>query len=119
MSGTFAFDVQGSAQNTASFAPKGVALSLTGTNDAIFQSIFVPGGTSAVSFYPQPRIPGQATQFFNNEAANAVLLNTATGVQPVWENQQNSATVVAGVAFRTGTAPAPPAPPTGLAAVVN
>jgi hypothetical protein len=117
--GPFAFDTQGSAQNSASFSPKGVALSLTGTNDAIFQSIFVPGGTSSVSFYPQPRIPGQATQFFNNEAANAVLLNTAIGVQPVWENQQNSATVVAGVAFRTGTAPAPPAPPTGLAAVVN
>jgi hypothetical protein len=116
--GPFTFDVQGSAQRAASYNPSGIALSLTGTNDVIFQSAFVPGGTSAVSFYPMPRVPGQGTMFFNNNAANAALLNTTNGAAPLWANQQNNATVVTGVAFRTGTALAP-APPTGLAAVVN
>jgi len=115
-SGPFTLDAQGSATNSPSYSPKGVALALTGTNDVIFQGSYVPGGTSAISFYPMPRIPGQGTMFFNNEAACAALLNTANGAAPVWADEQNNATVVSGVAFRTGTAPAPP---TGLAAVVN
>jgi len=98
-SGVFALDAQGSANNSASYNPSGVLLSLTGSNDVIFQSAFVNGGTSSVGFYPLPRIPGQGTQFFNNEAACAALLNTTNGAAPLWANQQNNATVVTGVAF--------------------
>ncbi len=98
-SGTFFFDVQGSATNAASTNPAGVTLALTGTNDVIFQSIFVPGGTSAVQYYPYPRIDGCGTQFFCGQAGNAALLNTTNGIGPLWANEQNNATVVTGVAF--------------------
>lgn len=99
-SGPFAFDAQGSGTNSPSYNPSGVALSLTGTNDVIFQSIYVPGGTSSVSFYPMPRIPGQGTQFFNNEASCAARLNTADGAAPLWADEQNNATAVTGIAFK-------------------
>jgi hypothetical protein len=116
--GPFSLDAQGSATNGASPNPSGVALALAGSNDVIFQSIFVPGGSSSVSLYPMPRISGQATQFYNNQAANAALLNTTNGAAPLWIDQQNQATIVSGLAFKTGTGTAV-APPTGLAAVVN
>lgn len=115
-SGPFTLDVQGSATNSASYSPGGVPLTLTGTNDAIFQAIFVPGGTSGVTFYPYPRIPGQGPQFMEANAAQATLLNAKSGVVPFWANEQGNVTAVTGIAFRTGTALAPP---TGLAAVVH
>lgn len=117
--GAFAFDTQSSTQNSASFSPPGAALSLTGTNDAVFQAIFVPGGTSSGSYLMQPRIPGASLNFFNNNAAEGGVMNVSSAPPIIWVNQQNNATVVTGVAFKTGTGPAPPAPPTGLAAVVN
>ena len=117
-SGPFSLDAIGSATNSASLNPSGVSLSLTGANDVIFQSAFVPGGTSSVSYDTYPRIPGQGTMFFNNQAANAALLNTTNGNAPKWIDQQNQGTIVSGIAFRTGTATTL-APPTGLAAVVN
>lgn len=112
-SGSFTFDTQGSAQRSPSFSPNGVALTLTGANDAIFQAIFDPGGTSAATFYPYGNL-----NFLNNDGGQVALLNVPSGVAPVpvWANEQNNATVVTGIAFRTGTALAPP---TGLAAVVN
>jgi hypothetical protein len=116
--GSFSFDTQGSATNAASYSPFGVALSLSGSNDAIFQSIFVPGGTSTVSLYPYPRNNGCGIQFYCGQAANALRINTTDGTAPRWANQQNNATVVTGVAFKTGTGTVV-APPTGLAAVVN
>jgi hypothetical protein len=112
--GPFTFDVQGSATNGASLSPGGVPLTLTGTNDVIFQSIFVPGGTSGATWYPL----SNNWVFFNNNAAQVALLNASSGVRPFWVDEQNNTTVVTGVAFRTGTALAP-APPTGLAAVVH
>jgi len=112
--GPFIFDVVGSATNTASVSPGGVALTLNGTNDAIFQAAFVPGGTSGVTWYPLPN----AFPFFDNNAAGAALLNASSGVRPFWANEQNNVTAVTGIAFRTGTGTAP-APPTGLAAVVH
>jgi hypothetical protein len=112
-SGPFTFDIQGSATNSASSTPGGVSLTLTGANDAIFQAIFVPGGSSGVNWYPLPN----GFPFFNNNACQVASLNASTGVRPFWVNQQNNVTVVTGVAFSTGAAA--PAPPTGLAAVVH
>ena len=56
--------------------------------------------------------------FYNNQAASAALLNTTNGAAPLWIDQQNQATIVSGLAFKTGTGTVV-APPTGLAAVVN
>lgn len=126
--GPFTFDAEGSAQRGGSpnVTVQGIGLTLSGTNDVIFQSAFIPGGTNAVSLYPHPlNANGQGTEFFSNasnggaNAANAALLNTTNGTAPLWINGgNNSVTAATGVAFRTATALAP-APPTGLTAVVN
>ncbi len=118
---SFSLDVQGATQNAASFNPSGQHLTLSGNSDVIFQTFFVPGGTTAETYYPiPPSAPKQGPMFFNNQAAFVALPNASSGVTPTWDNQQNNATLVTGVAFKTvsGTAQAP-APPSGLAAVVN
>lgn len=112
-SGSFVLDAQGSATNAASYNPKGVTVTVTGTNDVIFQAAFVPGGTSSVSSYTQGNL-----NFLNNDGAQVARLNTADGTAPTWINEQNNATVVSGIAFKTGTTLSP-APPTNLGAVVH
>jgi len=124
-SGSFAFDTAATATNAASFHPSGASLSLAqGFADIVFQSIFVFGGTSSVSYFPYLRScsSGCGLQFWNGEAAsNAVLnVNASTIQTPQFANQQNNATVVSGVAFKVGTGSVtPPNPPSGLTAVVN
>jgi hypothetical protein len=116
ISGSFALDAQGSATVAASFRPKGQALTLSGSNDVIFQAIFVPGGTSGVTLYPYS---SSSTNFFNTNAGVVARLNTTDGTAPLWVNEQNNATVVSGVAFKTAGTGTAPAPPTGLGAVVH
>jgi len=105
--GVFSFDVAGTATNAASLNPAGVSLPLaSGGNDVIFHSISVFGGTSGLSYYPFVRgcSSGCGPQFYNGQAASDALLNVAGGTTPPipqWVNQQNSATVVTGVAFST------------------
>jgi len=118
-SGPFSLDVQGSTTNAPSLNPKGQALTLTGGEDAIFQAIFQPGGTSGDTRYPLATTASTSSiNFMNNSAGMAMLLNTANGAPPSWVNQQNNTTTVTGVAFKVGTATAV-APPTSLKAVVN
>ncbi len=121
LGGTFSFDTQGSTINSASFNPSGQALTLgSNPDDVIFQTIFVPGGTTAVTHYPMPPSEKQGPMFFNNEAGFVALTDAATGVTPTWDNQQNNATLVTGVAFTLGSGSGTkPAPPTGLSAIVN
>ena len=127
ISGSFSLDAQGSTQNTtASFNPSGQALALTGSDDAIFQAAFIPGGTTAQTFYDMPpSAPKTAQEFWLGQAAFVAALDAPYGAfpsnaQPTWGNQQNNATLATGVAFKlaSGTATAPN-PPTGLTAVVN
>jgi hypothetical protein len=122
-SGTFAFDTLNSTSNSASYIPQGAALTLNGPNDAIFQTISEPGGPSAVSYYPLGIASnGNNSMILQNyNAATGVLLNASTAPTPYWTNEQNNPTSVTGVAFSsgTGTVGGAPAPPTGLAAVVN
>jgi hypothetical protein len=116
-SGSFLLDAIGATQNSASYNPSGQSLTLNGNNyDVVFQSSFVPGGSSGVSWYPLTF----GWYFFTNEAQQVELLNVKAASAPVavWANQQDNATAVSGVAFKTGTGTAI-APPTGLAAVVN
>jgi hypothetical protein len=119
----FTFDKMGSATNSPSLTPAGVSLSpLNGSNDVIFQSAGVPGGTSAVSLYAMPLNTGsgQGINFVLNNQANAGLLNTTNGSAPHWANEQNNQTIVTGIAFSAGTGTGTaPAPPTNLKAVVN
>lgn len=100
-SGSFVPDTQGSATNLGSvtLSPSGVALTLSGTNDVIFQSIFAPGGTSSVTLYPLGYQNGLGQQFFNNQAGHAALLNTTDGTAPQWATE-NIVTTVTGVAFK-------------------
>lgn len=123
--GSFAFDTSGTATNAASTHPSGVSLALSqGATDAVFQSIFVFGGTSSLSYLPYVRAcrSGCGPGFWNGQAASDAILNvtSATLQTPQFSNQQNNSTVVSGVAFKVGASGAtPPAPPSGLAAVVN
>ena len=101
--GTFSLDTQGSTHNAASFSPSAQALTLTGANDVIFQSIFVPGGTSSVTYLPMPRvgISGAGGQFWGGQAASGLMLNSgSTPPTPRWANQQNNQTIVSAVAFK-------------------
>jgi hypothetical protein len=117
----FQLDTQGSASDSASYSPAGVTLTLnsTGTPDAIFQSIFVYGGSSSATLYPMPYIPGWGNEFFHGQASTGLLLNTRNGAAPNWADQQNNATAVTAVAFTTGAGAVLPAPPTNLKAVAN
>lgn len=123
-SGQFAFDVGGTATNAASFNPSGVSLSIApSAMDIIFQSIFVSGGTSSISYFPFVRgcSSGCGPQFWNGQAASDAILNVSGSAPvPQWANQQNNSTIVSGIAFKvaSGTAQAPN-PPSGLTAVVN
>jgi hypothetical protein len=122
--GAFSFDAQGSANRGGSpnVNAAGVALALNGTNDVIFQSAFIPGGTNAVTLYPQPENASScaAIACVGGNASNVALLNSTNGTAPLWINGGNNTAIgVTGVAFHTGTGAAAPAPPTGLAAVVH
>lgn len=118
-SGTFSLDTSASAQRAATFDPQGPNLTLTGSNDVIFAAIFAPGGISAATLYPMPYINGFSLDFFNNEAAASMLLNTTNGTGPQWANGTNNPTAVAGIAFRVIGGSTPPNPPTGLAVAVQ
>jgi len=104
-SGSFALDAINCTQNSASFYPSGQALTLSGTDDVIFQTIFVPGGGGAAgpTLYPyywsNGGFGGPENGFLAGEANAAILLDTANGAAPVWLNNQNNATTVCGVAF--------------------
>ena len=122
--GSFSLDTSSSATNAASRNPSGASLTLSpGATDVVFQSISVFGGTSSLSYFPDVRgcRSGCGPQFWNGQAASDALLNVSgSAPTPQWSNQQNNATVVSGIAFKTtsGTAQAPN-PPSGLTAVVN
>lgn len=101
--GSFVLDTQDSHVNAASFAPSGQALTLTGTNDVIFQGGFVPGGAAGVTAYPQTYLlsPGSG-YILLNEASEAALLDSGPTPQtPVWVNPQNNTTSAFGIAFKT------------------
>jgi hypothetical protein len=122
-SGTaFSLDAIGKTTNSASLAPPGQVLSITGTNDVIFQSVFAPGGTSSWTLMPMPRIivGGAGGMFYLNQAANAVILNSGPAPSiPNWNDQQNLASIVTGVAFKAVGGSTSVNPPTGLTVAVQ
>lgn len=97
-SGQFTFDTEASASNAAQFFPSGPSLTLSGTNDVVFQAAMIPGGASGQTWYPQP-LDGFNWVFTN--ASFGILLNTAQAPAPLYDDLQNNATVVSGVAFKT------------------
>jgi hypothetical protein len=97
----FTLDAVANATNSASFSPGGILLTLSGTNDAIFQSIAVAGGTSGASWYPL----SNDWEFSQNNAASAFLLNAPSSLKPFYANEQNSVTAVAAIAFSSASLP--------------
>jgi hypothetical protein len=108
--GTFALDAgsapQGSTLNAASLTSSGQSLTLaSGADDAIFQALAIPGGSSGASYFPQFCLNG-GTSCPNGgtfQDFNAMLgyLGDATGATPMqWVNQQNNSTLATGIAFR-------------------
>jgi len=117
-------DAQGSHVNVASAAPPGQSLTISATNDVIFQGGFAPGGASGVSVYPQTYIrSGGIGYILFNEASEAVLLNSGPGPAaptPTWIDPQVTQNMaVFGIAFTAAGTSTAPNPPTGLTAVVH
>jgi hypothetical protein len=99
-SGTWSLDTQGSTQRTGSGGYfTGQALTLTGSNDVIFQGEFNPGGVVGASLYPLAFVASSGG-FLNNEAGSNILLNTTNGTAPIWGTNQNVASSVDAVAFQ-------------------
>jgi len=108
-SGPFSLDNLGAAQRAGSpvLTVQGVPLTLSGSNDVIFQSAWISGGTNAISLYPGPENPnGQAIFFYSTatsaNAGSAALLNTTNGTAPIWINggTNSAGTGVTGIAFK-------------------
>jgi hypothetical protein len=96
-SGAWTLDTDGATANTASFYPDLQPLTLSGTNDVVFQAMGDTGGINGCQFYPYYVF----NQPLATDTSSFALLNTA-GVPstPVCYNPQDSATVVHGVAFK-------------------
>jgi hypothetical protein len=96
-SGSWVLDTDGATANAASFTPTLQPLTLSGTNDVVFQAMGDTGGIETCQFYPYYVF----NQPLNTNTSNFALLNTP-GVPstPVCYNPQNSASIVHGVAFK-------------------
>jgi hypothetical protein len=96
-SGSITLDVQNNASGDTSSTPAGVALTLGGTNDVIFQMIAIFKTVSAVTS------PYSSNAIFNGalQGAEAVSLNTSSGAAPTWTATTNSnPAVAAAIAFQ-------------------
>ena len=96
--GSFVLDNQNASQRAAS-APyfTGQALSLTGSNDVCFQSIFNTGGAIAPSLYI---LTHNNAGILTGQSNSGILLNNASGAAPVWATNQNFASAVDGVCMK-------------------
>ena len=102
-SGSFVLDAIGTSQRTASFLPLGQGLTLSGTDDVIFQGIMDGGGAwpSSPNRYPYYwSNNAYGNNFLAENASSAMLMDTANGTAPTWYNPQNSVTAVHAVAFK-------------------
>jgi hypothetical protein len=90
--GSFMLDTEGSTTiSTSTLANVGPALTLGGTNDVIFQQAGGQGFINNVTYYPQPYVATAAGfQVYydpsapGDNAASAILLNTANGAAATW-----------------------------------
>lgn len=97
--GSVSYDKGGnSASSSATTAPPGVALTLSGSNDVIVQAIF--GGTVTAI---DGAYNGNGT--FSTNFAWAYALNTTTGTAPTW-TQASTTAAVAAIAIKETTAAA-------------
>jgi hypothetical protein len=104
-SGSFVLDAQNSTSITTVASPQsGQGLTLTGTNDVIFQEIASADANVplAQSLYPQPLLKtSQAQVFANNNASTGVLLNSTNGAAPSYLTfATGDPAVVSAVAFK-------------------
>jgi hypothetical protein len=100
-SGSFTLDVQSATQNATSLSPPGSAVTLTGANDVIFQSLLCPGGCNEISYYPysSTNTNGGNGPNFSGNSASVARLNTNDGTAPIW-GYTGGTTVATAVAFK-------------------
>lgn len=91
---TAAFDVVGTSQPASSATPAGVTLSLTGTNDVIFQLATTVNAVTAVNS------PWSATLETQNGNGYADSINTGSGTAPTWTCSSSSLSVMAAIAIK-------------------
>lgn len=96
-SGSWALDTDGSTANTASFTPPLQPLTLTGTNDVVFQVMGDIGGIETCQYYPWYTFNQPVT---TDTSVYAILNAPSIPASAVCYNPQNSITVVQGVAFK-------------------
>jgi hypothetical protein len=98
--GSWALDTSGSASNSASYTPQGVALTLSGTNDAVFQCITAYGGYGATTLDPLPSTGVNGAMYFTDAGGCGLLLNTVNGAAPYYTFQNGYVSAVTGMAFK-------------------
>lgn len=96
-SGTWVLDTDAASTTAAGFTQNMQALTLSGTNDVIFQAVGDTGGIEACQFYPyflfnQP--------LSTNTSIFAILNSAGPSSTPICYNPQNTQIVVHGVAFK-------------------
>ena len=106
-SGSFVLDTDGSQNDSASCATSGacpgMALTLSGTNDVIFQGLVTPPQSNTVTLYSAPYwYSGWGPAYGGSGAMSAVLLNTVNGSAPSWNVSSSTAygATAVGVAFK-------------------
>ena len=99
--GPWTFDASGSAQRAATSTPNGLSPTITGTVDAVFQSIWQPGGAGFLQWYAAPSSLNNVSPnctagcYLSSEANGMAYLNTSNTVVPIWSTNNNTASAVA------------------------
>lgn len=103
-SGSFVLDkCAASVNRTSTITPPGQALTLSGSNEVIFQGVQENGSKVlpySQSLYFQPAFGGGSNQNVPDWGSSAVLLNTSNGSAPTWMANVSRPSVVHACAFK-------------------
>ena len=98
----------------------GQPLTVSASNDVVFQSYWAAGGANGTSNYPLPKTPGDGVEFYiSGGAGTAVLENTFSSTVPVPVHMYTGTAGVGAVAFKATSASGTVQPPTNLRVVVQ
>jgi hypothetical protein len=98
----------------------GQPLTVSASNDVVFQSYWAAGGANGTSNYPLPKTPGDGVEFYiSGGAGTAVLENTFSSTVPVPVHMYTGTAGVGAVAFKATSASGIVQPPTNLQVVVH
>jgi len=97
-----AVDASGSADSTAALTHGGIALTLTGTNDAVVQGTVTGSGAATISSIASGGSASYTSPFLHpntQRSAMAGALNTTDGSAPTWTLSGSARSVTAAMAF--------------------